>query len=192
MKSILWIDDESLVNDLGVLLLKKLGYKARALYGGVEALSIFKARPHAFDLVITDYMMPDMTGDELTRRIREVRPDIPVVLCTGYADLPAAVLTKWGIDALLPKPYSIDATTRLVRNLLKESGQNHKKGAGPRNDLARGLPLKPPSKKSNQSCRENGLPAEQLYEEIQARAVPILKKLRDGLDPGQTMPRLKA
>jgi len=121
MKSILWIDDESLVNNLGVLLLKKLGYKAMALYGGIEALSIFRARPHAFDLVITDYMMPDMTGDELIRQIRKIRPDIPVVLCTGYVDLPAAVLAKWGIDALLPKPYSVETTTRLVRNLLEES-----------------------------------------------------------------------
>ena len=149
MKSILWIDDESLVNDLGVLLLKKLGYKARALYGSIEALSIFTARPHAFDLIITDYMMPDMTGDELTRRIRKIRPDIPVVLCTGYAGLPTAVLTKWGINALLPKPYSVESTTRLVHNLLEESGQNHKGATGPRYDLARGLPLKPPS------CQQN-------------------------------------
>ncbi|MCG8550330.1 MAG: response regulator [Desulfobacterales bacterium] len=126
MKSILWIDDEPVINDMGVLLLKKIGYKAKALYGGIEALSIFGARPHAFDLVITDYMMPDMRGDELTRQIREIRPDIPVALCTGYAGIPAPVLTKWGIDALLTKPYSVETATRLVRNLLGESGQNHK------------------------------------------------------------------
>jgi CheY-like chemotaxis protein len=131
MKSILWIDDEPLVNDMGVRLLKRIGYKAKALYSGIEALSIFGARPHAFDLVITDYMMPDMRGDELTRQIREIRPDIPVVLCTGYADIPAPVLTKWGIDALLPKPYSIETTTRLVRNLLDEPGQNRKGQTGP-------------------------------------------------------------
>lgn len=121
MKSILWIDDESIVSDFGVMLLKKLGYQARALYGGFEALSVFRPRPHAFDLVITDYMMPEMTGDELTRRIREIRPDIPVVLCTGCADLPAAALEKWGIDGLLPKPYSVEAASGLVRNLLEES-----------------------------------------------------------------------
>lgn len=138
MKSILWIDDESIINDMGVLLLRKLGYQARALYSGIEALSVFRSGPHAFDLVITDYMMPKMTGDELIRRIREIRPDIPVVLCTGSGDLSAAALEKWGIDALLPKPYSIGAVTRLVRNLVEESGQNHKGKPAPGMTLPEG------------------------------------------------------
>ncbi|MGD9824428.1 response regulator [Desulfobacter sp.] len=138
MRSILWIDDEPIVNDMGVLFLKKLGYQARALYSGIEALSVFRSRPHAFDLVITDYMMPEMTGDELTQRIREIRPDIPVVLCTGSGNLPADTLANWGIYAQLPKPYSIGDVSRLVRNLVEESGQNHKGKPAPGMTLPEG------------------------------------------------------
>lgn len=124
MKSILLVDDEPAANDVGVRLLEYLGYDVTALSGSPEALAVFRERPHAFDLVITDYMMPDMKGDELARRLHGIRRDIPVVLCTGYGDIPEPVLEKWGIDALLVKPYRIRDVACLVRGLLGGNGQD--------------------------------------------------------------------
>ncbi|MCG8634613.1 MAG: response regulator [Desulfobacterales bacterium] len=132
MTSILLVDDEPGVNDIGTMILENQGYEVTALYGGPEALALFRKQPRAFDLVITDYMMPEMKGDELAFRLRGIRQDLPVILCTGYG-VPAGALEKWGIEALLEKPYSIREMTCLVRDILAGTGRKTIPGIASKN-----------------------------------------------------------
>lgn len=108
---ILVVDDDPLILMNTVALLEELGHGVEGVASAKEALEIFRARGN-FDLVITDQGMPHMTGLELATRIRAEQPDFPIVLATGYAELPSggSELVK------LPKPYSLfDLETAVTR-----------------------------------------------------------------------------
>ncbi|MFO7884526.1 MAG: response regulator, partial [Desulfobacteraceae bacterium] len=83
---ILVVDDEASIVRLEEALLKKLGYKVSSRTGSIDALEKFKMDPYAFDLVLTDMSMPNMTGEKLAREMIAIRPDIPVILCTGFSE----------------------------------------------------------------------------------------------------------
>ncbi|MBW1958293.1 MAG: cache domain-containing protein [Deltaproteobacteria bacterium] len=83
---ILFIDDEEPLVKMGHQRLERLGYKVDATTSPIEALERFRSRPDQFDLVITDLTMPKMTGDRLVKEILNIRPDIPVILCTGFSE----------------------------------------------------------------------------------------------------------
>lgn len=119
MISILLVDDEAMAVDVGTRILEKLGYKVTPVIGSAEALDIFRKQPLEFDLVITDYNMPVMNGKELASNIRFIRTDIPIILCTGNASIPESKLQKWGIDALLLKPYRSKEIDRLVSETVR-------------------------------------------------------------------------
>jgi len=85
-QSILLVDDDEMARTPLTLLLKRLGYTVESMDEPVLALERFAAQPHAYDLVITDFAMPVLSGAELTRRIRATRPDIPVLLLSGFVD----------------------------------------------------------------------------------------------------------
>jgi CheY-like chemotaxis protein len=120
MISILFVDDEVPAVDVGTKVLEKLGYKVTPVTRSLEALDIFRKHPLEFDLVITDYNMPGMNGDELALEIRFIRTDIPIILCTGYASIPESNLQKWGIDALLLKPYRSNEIDLLVSETVRK------------------------------------------------------------------------
>jgi len=102
---ILFVDDELPLVDLATQGLERLGYEVTPKTSSVEALEIFKAKPEAFDLVITDMTMPEMTGDRLAREMMAVRPDIAVLLCTGYsARISRESAEAMGIKAFVMKP----------------------------------------------------------------------------------------
>ncbi len=82
---ILFVDDEDFQADIGKRMLERLGYRVTAKTNSVEALDLFRQTPDEFDLVITDMTMPDMTGDVLARKLISIRPDIPIIVCTGYS-----------------------------------------------------------------------------------------------------------
>ncbi len=82
---IFFIDDEQPIADMGKQTLESLGYDVVTRTSSIEALALFKNKPDRFDLVITDLTMPNMTGDELAQELMAARPDIPVLLCTGYS-----------------------------------------------------------------------------------------------------------
>jgi signal transduction histidine kinase/ActR/RegA family two-component response regulator len=116
---ILFVDDEVTLVQLGQELLTRLGYTVTGHTSSVEALAAFRAAPHRFDLVITDQTMPTMTGEGLVRALRDIRPDLPVVLCTGFSyamtkDKAAAL----GIDAFLLKPLVAQDLARTIRQVL--------------------------------------------------------------------------
>jgi PAS domain S-box-containing protein len=83
---ILFIDDEPALVDLGKRMFEQLGYEVTSRTSSVEALELFKARPDRFDLVITDMTMPNIMGDKLAHELMKIRPDIPIILCTGYSE----------------------------------------------------------------------------------------------------------
>lgn len=104
-KSILLIDDEELILSSLQRALKLSGYRVTALQNGQEALEEFSENPDKFDFVITDLTMPGMTGLELSRKLQEKRPDLPIILCTGFNDVISQQEAKsFGIKELLLKP----------------------------------------------------------------------------------------
>jgi CheY-like chemotaxis protein len=117
---ILFVDDEPMLADVACRSLAWLGYKVTPMTSGPDAVACFKAAPTDFDLVVTDMTMPKMTGDELAAAIRAIRPDIPVILCSGYSErVRSAQEGKNGIDAFAFKPVSAAALSRIIRKVLQ-------------------------------------------------------------------------
>jgi CheY-like chemotaxis protein len=103
--SILFIDDEEALVHLAQEMLERLGYTAEAYTSSRAALAAFQAAPQRFDLVITDQTMPDLTGEGLARALRDIRPDIPIILCTGFSHIMTAEnAAALGVDTFLMKP----------------------------------------------------------------------------------------
>ena len=124
---ILFVDDELPIVKMGQQALERLGYNVTTRTSSVEALELFQAKPDAFDLVVTDMTMPNLTGDKLTIELMKIRPDIPVILCTGYSkkisdDSAAAI----GIMAFAYKPIVKADLAKIVRKVLDEAkGSSH-------------------------------------------------------------------
>jgi len=88
----------------------------------VEALKLFQNDPKRFDLVISDMTMPNMTGDKLAREILAIRPDIPIILCTGYSErFTEGQAGKMGIKAFIMKPLVIGDLAATIRKVLDQS-----------------------------------------------------------------------
>jgi PAS domain S-box-containing protein len=118
-ESVLLMDDEALLLDVGVQMLGSLGYRVTALRSPLEALELFKKNPAAFDVVITDQTMPQLTGYELAQQLMQVRPDIPIILCTGYSDLVTEESAlSLGIKAFLIKPLNRLILAETIRRVL--------------------------------------------------------------------------
>jgi PAS domain S-box-containing protein len=118
---ILVVDDEKSVVKMLEEMLEHLGYEVVARYSGADALGAFHAQPERFDLVITDQTMPHMTGTDLAKEILKVRPEIPIVLCTGFSAMIDEVRArKIGIKVLLMKPLALQQLAEEVHKLLKQ------------------------------------------------------------------------
>lgn len=113
--TILAVDDDALVLMNTTLMLEDLGHTVIEAYSGTDALKELRSGAHDIDLVITDHSMPRMTGSELAAVIREERPGLPVVLATGYAELPTG-----GDNRLprLPKPFSQNQLQEIIATVL--------------------------------------------------------------------------
>ena len=116
---VLLVDDEKPLVKLGNDMLKYLGYKVTAVTSSLEALNIFNASPDQFDLVITDQTMPLMSGSELAKAILMIRPDIPIILCTGYSEtFTETQAADIGIKAFMMKPIVLNQLADIIRNTL--------------------------------------------------------------------------
>ena len=116
---ILFVDDERPLVMMGEALLAELGYEVTSRTSSREALQLLKQDPSRFDLVITDQTMPDMTGVELAREILAIRPELPVILCTGFSHLVNADAAKAaGIRGFVMKPLTKREIARTVRKAL--------------------------------------------------------------------------
>ena len=120
---ILLVDDEEPIAGLGKQMLKHLGYRVTPCLTGAEAFRVFIQNPWRFDLVITDMTMPKMTGAELAKKIRLIRYDIPIILCTGYSGkISRERAWEIGIRELVHKPMAIRELAQTVRKVLDHSG----------------------------------------------------------------------
>jgi len=118
---ILLIDDEKPLVDIGTEMLQRQGYKITSCTRSVEALALFKAKAGCFDLVLTDMTMPNLTGIQLAGRFLAIRPDIPIILCTGFSEtVTEETARSAGIKAFLLKPLTIHELARTVRKVLDE------------------------------------------------------------------------
>ncbi len=119
-ENILFVDDEGAIVTLAEKMLSSLGYAVTAFTKSTEALETFKARPDAFDLVITDQTMPDLTGLELAREMLRIRPDLPIILCTGYShSITPRKAVSLGIKKLIMKPIKRSTMAKAIRNALQ-------------------------------------------------------------------------
>ena len=122
---ILVVDDEKAIAKMVGDTLDYLGYNVRVQTSSLEALELFKTAPDQFDLVITDMTMPGLTGDILASKIMEIRPDIPVILCTGYSrKLSEEQAYAMGIKAFLYKPLIMKDLARTLRRVF-DTTENH-------------------------------------------------------------------
>ncbi|MEN6317375.1 MAG: response regulator [Syntrophaceae bacterium] len=118
---VLFVDDESTLVDLGKEILESLDYHVTATTSSLEALEIFRNAPEAFDLIFTDMTMPKMTGTELARKCMNIRPDLPVILGTGFSDMVDEKQAKeLGIRAFVMKPYVITNIAKIIRTALEK------------------------------------------------------------------------
>ncbi len=121
---ILFVDGETPVAEMNCMILQRLGYDVTALSSSTEAFETFASRPEAFDLVITDQTMPELTGAELTKRIRSIRKDIPVILVTGFSEtMDAERARRIGIQQLLMKPIIKQELARAIRGAMEGQGK---------------------------------------------------------------------
>jgi PAS domain S-box-containing protein len=118
-ESILLVDDEIMLMEIGKMILESLGYTVTAKNSSIEALETFQQTPDKFDMVITDQTMPHMTGYDLAKRILEIKPTVPVILCTGYSNTVTPEKAEAeGIKALIYKPVSKNELAATVREVL--------------------------------------------------------------------------
>ncbi|MBC8393372.1 MAG: PAS domain S-box protein [Deltaproteobacteria bacterium] len=121
---ILLVDDEVALIDAERQMLMRLGYEVVSRTSSIEALELFRVKADQFDMIITDMTMPNMTGVELAHEVKKIRPDIPIILCTGFSELiNEEKAKKMGIKAFVMKPIvmrEIGATIRKVMDKEKK------------------------------------------------------------------------
>ena len=122
---ILFVDDQSFIVDTGKKILENLGYKVVGQTSSVDALSAFLEQPSKFDLVVTDLTMPKMTGVDLSQEILKIRPDMPIILCTGFSEeLQPQKARRLGIKKMIMKPFTIKELTGIIETILDEDLEN--------------------------------------------------------------------
>jgi CheY-like chemotaxis protein len=117
---ILFVDDEAALVHVGRATLQRLGYQVVVCASSSEALETFRTAPGAFDLVVTDRTMPVLTGEALVHELRQIRPDIPIILCTGFSHpVTPEQLRALRVDAFLMKPVMAHEWARVIRQVLE-------------------------------------------------------------------------
>jgi len=121
-ENILFVDDEKSIRNSVKSCLEEAGYNVTAVANGQKALDIFAKDFDRFDLVLTDLTMPDMTGEQLANVLLKLRPDIPIILCTGHSPTITPESSKaLRISAFLQKPLAPTQLLRVVREVLDQA-----------------------------------------------------------------------
>jgi len=118
-EKILFIDDEASILKLAKKRLEMQGYQVEAKNNPVDALELFRSNPDRFDLIITDMAMPKMTGDKLAQAILSVRPEMPIILCSGYSDrIDVEKAAALSIRKYIEKPLNMSDFMISIRKVL--------------------------------------------------------------------------
>ena len=121
-EKILLIDDEEITLDVESDVLTTLGYAVSIYKSPEEALEYFQHHSDKFDMIITDMTMPKITGDKLAKRVHAIRPDIPIIMCTGFSEIMSKERSKeLGISAVLTKPVPVKEFATVIRKTLDHS-----------------------------------------------------------------------
>jgi DNA-binding NtrC family response regulator len=116
---ILFVDDEPEITRMAERMLASLGYEAVVVNQSLEALRVFRLHPDGFDLVIADQVMPRMTGMELAKEIVAIRPDTPVLICTGFSEsISRQEAAYLGMEEFLMKPIVMRDLAQAIRRAL--------------------------------------------------------------------------
>lgn len=119
---ILLVDDEQVVVNLCMRMLSQLGYEVTGRTDPLDALQTFRSNPRDFDLLFTDYSMPNLTGTDLAVEALKIRPDLPIILCTGYSEIATESEAKaLGIRGYLTKPVERKDLAQTIRKTLDEA-----------------------------------------------------------------------
>jgi PAS domain S-box-containing protein len=120
-ESILFVDDETMIVQIVKKMLKALGYRVTARTSAIEALEAFKNNPDGFDLVVTDMMMPKMSGLDLAEKIMEIKPDLPIVLCSGFSiKINEDAVVRRSVRDFIYKPILRREIATVVRKVLDQ------------------------------------------------------------------------
>lgn len=118
---VLFVDDEPGMTRTYKAMLERLGYTVSVRTSSIEALDPFKAEPDGYDVVITDQTMPHLTGQVLAQEIMAIRPEMPIILCTGHSDtVNETKAAELGAKAFVMKPISMGDIARTIREVLDE------------------------------------------------------------------------
>ena len=118
-ETIMLVDDEIDILISQQRFLTGLGYKVSSFEDGESALQAFLNHPHAFDLIVTDMTMPRMSGDKLSKEILKIKPDIPIILCTGFHEtFTREVALELGIRKYVQKPIEVGVLSKMIRDIL--------------------------------------------------------------------------
>jgi CheY-like chemotaxis protein len=117
--TLLIVDDEELVLEVGANMLEKLGYTVLKAHNGTEAVDIFKAHQDKIKMVILDIIMPDMGGGAVYEKIKPINPDVKVLLSSGYSvDGQAIELLEAGCDGFMQKPFTMEELSKKIGQIL--------------------------------------------------------------------------
>jgi len=120
-ETVLFIDDEDTVAEVGDQMLKKLGYEVIMARSGKEAIAVYETEQEKIDMVILDMVMPDISGGEVYDRIKQINPDVKVLLSSGYSiEGQAAEILDRGCDGFIQKPFNLQALSVRIREVLEE------------------------------------------------------------------------
>ncbi len=119
--AVIYVDDEPALMRPVLMLLRQLGYRATGFASPREALAAVQANPMAVDLVLTDLSMPELSGLDLARELHAVRPNLPIVLVSGFAPQPNAQLAHFGIRHRLTKPFDAQTLASVLGELIVPS-----------------------------------------------------------------------
>lgn len=125
--TVMVVDDDTMVRDVAVAMVERLGYRAIAAEGGARAIEMLEAQADSIDLVILDLVMRDLDGFSVLRHLRGIRNDVPVILSSGFGEQIVQADPELRIDGMLEKPYSM---ARLKRVLDQHIGPGGAEGAG--------------------------------------------------------------
>ena len=118
-ETVFLVDDEDMIVDVGELLLEKLGYKALVAGNGMDAIEIYKEKKSHIDMVILDMIMPEMDGGETYDKLKEINPDVKVLLSSGYSiNSQATDILERGCDGFIQKPFTMKNLSQKIREVL--------------------------------------------------------------------------